>query len=387
MKKIITVILLSLIIAGTATAQLINADRTLFRTQTAKTFDKGQLRIYSNMNFYTKAGDFIGKTQPQNFKIVNYWLVAGNMIFTYGLWNHFDATLGIRVYQDTHYSNEFNLPDDIFLTFRAGSFVFGQGHFKSAFLTSFRFPTGEVHNYPFTPYASGAFEYGFLGAVSFYLDPYLPDRSFNMHYNIGWWNHNEAGKTIYKYERDYYSHKAGDELQATVSSKEFRMALAAVFPTDMFEFRLEMSGILYITPPDPFVYSAEEWAFFTPSIRYKPMDWVSMDIGADFRMSPKERQNTGTMIPDISKTIDMPPNYPDWRVHLGLNLNFNLLGKGARTVQDYEKERTREKVELIETLMDEKEKAKKAQEQIESLRKVRKEAEEEIKELKKLLEE
>jgi len=369
-------------------AQLPNASRELMHTQTAKTFNKGLLTVYTDMNFFTKAGDFIGQTTPQDFKIVNYWLVAGDAVVGYGITDHFDAALGIRVYQDTHYSNEFNLPDDLFLTLRAGSFRFGQGHFNAALMTSMRFPVGEVHNYPFAEYASGAFEFGFLSAVSLYVDPYLPERSFNMHMNMGFWNHNEAGKTLYTYSQNFDGHQKGDKLVADVSSKDFRMALAAVFPSDMFDFRMELSGILYITKPDNFVYSAEEWAFFSPSIRYKPLDWISMDLGMDFRLSPADRQSTGDMIPDISHSVDMPPNYPSWRVHLGANLALDLAkGKGKRTIRDYEREQAAEQLEVVKSVMDEKEKAQKAQEEIESLRKVRKEAEKEIEELKKMLEE
>ncbi len=180
-------------------SQLPNADRTLLYTQTGQTVDPGRLYIYNEMNFYTKVADFVGNLKPQNFQSANYWLVAGNMAFTYGISEHFDATLGIRVYQDTHYSNEFNLPDDLFLTLRAGNVAFGYGHFKWGLLTSFRIPTGEKHNYPFAEYASGSLEYGFLSALSFYLDPYFPSRSFSIHYNIGIWNHNEKGNTVYKY--------------------------------------------------------------------------------------------------------------------------------------------------------------------------------------------
>ncbi len=367
-------------------AQLTNGAKTLMHTQTATTFEKGKLGMFTNMDFFTKAGDFIGQSKPIDFKTVNYWLVAGNAIFTYGIMDHLDATLGIRVYQDTHYTNEFNLPDDLFLTLRAGSFVFGQQHFQAGFLTSFRIPTGEVHNYPFTEYASGALEYGFLAAFSFYEDQYLPQRSLNIHFNMGFWNHNEAGKTIYTYQHFFHTHQKGDKLIATKSSKEFRMALAAVIPSPMFDFRAELSGMLYITEPDNFVYSAEEWAYFSPSIRYKPVDWLSLDIGADFRLSPGDRQNTTADIPDISKSIDMPSSYPAWKVYMGANLSLNLLGKGQRTIRDYETRQRQEETRLIESILNEKQKAKKAEKEVENLRKVRKEAEKEIEDLKKLLE-
>ncbi len=385
MKKPLWSFFIVLLFGSQLMAQLPNGNRTLLHTQTAKTVEKGKLEMFTNMNFFTRAGDFLGQNKPVDFETVNYWLVAGNMAFSYGIMENFDATLGIKVYQDTHYPNEFNLPDDIFLTLKAGSFSSGRGHFNSSAMASFRIPTAEEHNYPFAEYASGSFEFGLLGAFSFYLDPYLPERSFNMHFNMGYWNHNESGSEVYKYHRNYAGHVKGEKLKATRSSQDFRMALAAVFPSDLFDFRMELSGILYLTKPNTFVYSAEEWAFFSPSIRYKPLDWISMDLGADFRISPKERQLTTDEIPDISGSIDLPGNYPEWTIHLGLNIGFNLSGKGTYKTEDYAREKAKQRVDLFETVVKEEEKAQKVQDEIENLRRVRKEAEEEIEKIKEQL--
>ncbi len=394
MKQIFTILFSVLLLTiTTARGQLPNSDRTLMYTQTGKTIEKGRLFIYNEMNFYTKVADFVGNLKPQNFRAANYWLVAGNTAFTYGVHEHFDVSLGLRVYQDTHYSNEFNLPDDLFLTLRYGSLEFGYGHFNAAFLTSFRIPLGEKHNYPFAEYASGAFEYSFLTALSFYLDPYFPHRSLSLHYNLGIWNHNENGKTLYTYEYTYQDpfgniHPKGEELKATRNSVDLRMALAAVIPTDMFDFRFELSGILYLQKPDGFVYSAEEWAFFSPSIRYKPVSWASLDLGADFRISPSERQWTNPIIPDLSEKLDLPKNYPSWRIHLGANLNLQLLKSNVQKAEDlYEREQIEQNREFFDTVLREKQKSEDIQSEIDSLKKLRRETEKEIKELKKLLEE
>jgi len=377
MKRILTLFLM-VFFTSSAFAQLPNGEKTFIRTQTANTYEKGQLGIYTNMNFYSKAGDFLGQgLKPSTFNKVNYWLVAANAVFTYGLMEHLDASLGVRIYQDTHYSNEYNLPDDLFLTVKYGGFKSGRNHFSHAFMTSFRFPTGEVHNYPFTEYASGAFEYALMYAVSYYADPYLPNRSFSTHFNAGWWNYNELGKTL-------YTRSNGEELKATVNSSDFRMALAFSYPTGLFDFRLELSGILFIQQPDAFVYSAEEWAFISPSIRYRMTNWVSADFGLDFRVSPVDRNGTSG-IPQISSNVDLPPNFPNWRVQMGLNFDLNLLSTNKTSAMDYEQQTAREKAKVFETVIEEKEKANAVQDEIENLKKIRKDAEKEIDELKKML--
>jgi len=263
-KKLASIFIATLLVipvAGQSPENLGVSD--LIHTQTAETFEPGRLDFKANMNFFTKLGEFLGDPvlKPADFSAANYWLVASNLTATVGIAKNFDASVSLRLYQDTHYSNEFNLPDDIFITLKTGSHFFARRRFAAAFLSSFRIATGEVHNYPFAEYASGAFEYGFYGALSFYSDPYLRDRSFSMHYNIGWWNHNESGTTLYKFRN-------GTELKATRNSSNLQMNLGAIMPVGLFDIRFELSGILFTSDPDSFVYSAEEWAFFSPSIRY-----------------------------------------------------------------------------------------------------------------------
>jgi len=88
-----------------------------FHTHEARVFAPGKLTFYTNTNFYTKLGEFLGSARP-GFEATNYWLTAANLGFSYGLFDNVDATLSLRVYQDTHYENEFNLPDDIFFTLK-----------------------------------------------------------------------------------------------------------------------------------------------------------------------------------------------------------------------------------------------------------------------------
>ena len=376
MKKllIITVLLFGL---QNVWAQLPNGEKSLIHTQTGKVYSKGQFGLYSNMNFYSKIGDFLGDVRPESFESVNYWLVASNFVMTYGIMEHFDASLGVRLYQDTHLDNEFNLPDDIFLTLKAGSFTFGRNRFSQAVMTSFRIPTGESHNYPFTEFAPESFQYAIMYALSYYSDPYLPDRGFNAHFNMGWWNYNELGSVL-------YTRANGDELKGTVNSSDFRMALGFVFPTGVFDFRLELSGMLFLRKPNSFVYSAEEWAFLSPSVRYKPIEWISLDLGLDFRISSGDRNNTSG-IPEISSSVDLPPNFPDWKVQLGLNLNLNLLSDNATSDLSYEQQEARKKIEMFEAIVEEREKSASVQGEIDNLKKIREEAEKEIEELKKIL--
>jgi len=377
MKKL-TVLILLILIYTTCLAQ--NPGSTgsfgLFHTHDSRVFNPGRFDLSTNTNFFTKVGEAIGQTSS-DFDAVNWWLVASNLSFTYGIFNHLDATFSIRLYQDTHHNNEFNLPGDLFFTLKTGSYLFGRNRLGAGFLASARIPTGEVHNYPFAEYASGALEYGFSGVLSYFSDPYFPDRSFHMHYNIGWWNHNEKGEAI--------PLPKGEDRIATVNSSNLQMALAGVLPLGIFDFRLELAGILNTSDPDPFIYSAEEWVYLTPSIRFKAYDWISMDLGVDIRVSPEDRQRTRG-VPDVSQDLDLPKNYPPWKVQLGVNISL-LPSKKKENLIDLQDEAFQRSIRLYELIQREQEKAKDVEKEIDKLRKDRQAADEEIEKIKKALEE
>jgi hypothetical protein len=377
MKKISLILLIVFCTAVFSQPRI--GSRGLIQTQSARTFDKGRLEIHSNMNFFTRATQWIGSTaEPQDFSATNYWLVASNLAVTYGIFDNLDFTIAPRVYQDTHYSNEYNLPDDIFLNLKAGSFGFARRHMYGGAILGFRLSTGEQHNYPFAEYASGAVEYGFTGLFSYFLDPYLPERSLNMHLNLGWWNHNEAGKVLYKFAN-------GTELKGTKNSTEFQYALGFAYPTAMFDYRLETNGIAYIDQPDAFVYSRENWMYVTPSIRYKPTSWFSVDFGVDIRLIGDK--NTTTGVPDKSPADFDLPNYAPWKVQMGLNLTILPLATGARSSADVERDEFQRRVDFFQEIVEDRARSEEVQEELQKLIQEREEAEKELEELKRILEE
>ncbi len=372
-------LLLLLLIVSTAFSQPPNGSKSLIHTQSARTFESGRLEVHTDMNFFTRATEFIGSgTKPAGFTAVNYWLVAGNLTATYGILDNFDVTLASRLYQDTHYANEYNLPGDIFLTLKGGSFAFANRKMYAALMSTFRFATGEQHNYPFTEYASGALEYSFTGALSFFADPYLPDRSFNAHLNLGWWNHNEASKVLYTFSN-------GNELKATKNSSELQYALGAAYPTALFDYRLELFGSAFISQPDEFVYSRENYMYITPSIRYKTFSFMTVDIGADIRVIGTKDETSG--VPNITNPDFDLPNYAPWRVHLGLNLTLLPFTSVTKTEAEVQHDEFNKRVEFFQKIVEERQKSEDVQEELDRLKEERKEAENELEELKQIMEE
>jgi len=344
--------------------------RSLLHTHTGKTFEQGQLEIHSNMNFYTKLADYLDPTlNPGDFESHNMWLVAGNVIITYGLSDNLDITIAPRVYQDIQAKDNYNLPDDIFFTLKAGSFSFANRKFFAAGMLNFRIPTGETHNYPHAEFASGAFEYGISSAFSFYSDPYLPDRAFSAHLNLGWYNHNEAGKEIY------------GTYKSKVNSSELQYGLGFLFPIDIFEFMLEFNGISFMQQPDPYVHGRENWTYVTPSVRYKPYHWLSLDLGIDLRISSDQEETITSRA-----NLDIP-NYADWKAVLGVNLKVLPFTSSSKSSQEVEREQFNKRVDFFQNIIEERERVEDVQEELDKLKQEREDAEKELEELKQILEE
>jgi hypothetical protein len=345
-------------------------------TQTGRVYEPGRVEIGTNLSFFTKLSDYIGTGTLSNFTAANYWLVTNNFKLSLGLFNNFDLTIAPRLYQDTHYANEYNLPEDIFVTLKAGDIAFANRQMYFATMLNFRFGTGEQHNYPFAEFASGGLEYGLSTAFSYYTDPYLPDRSFSAHLNVGWYNHNEAGTTLYKL-------KNGTELKSQVNSSELQYGLGFAYPVDLFEFRLEVNGINYLTQPDTMVYSRENYTYVSPSFRYKALDWISIDLGAQIRISPDEEETKG-----VKNFVDLDlPNYSSWRAVIGVNLKILPIGRPADTPETIERKKFNKRIDFFQNIIEEREKAEDVQEELDKLQTEREEAEKELEELKQILEE
>jgi len=384
MKKISLVLVFMFI--GMAFSQPPNGSKSLIHTQSARTFESGRLEVHSSMNFFTRASDFIGSgAKPADFKAVNYWLVSGNMALTYGIMDHLDFTVAPRIYQDTHYSNEYNLPGDVFLTFKGGSFAFAGRRMYGALMTTIRLGTGQVHNYPFTEYASGATEYAFTGALSYFMDPYLPDRSFNAHLNVGWWNHNEASHMLFPETKNSKGVVTIPERDATKNSTELQYALGLVYPTEMFDYRLELYGTNFISQPDEWVYSRENYTYLTPSIRYKALSWISMDFGIDIRISSDK--NTTAGVPDkTSENLDLP-NYSAWKVQMGLNIKLLPFTSNRKTAAEVERDQFNQRVKFFQKIVQDRQRSEQVEEQLDQLKEERKQAEKELEELKQIMDE
>jgi hypothetical protein len=352
--------------------------RGFLHVQSASTLYKGTFDVETNLNFYTKVGDYLGDQKPANFAAVNWWDVQFNSVFSYGALDHLDLTLMWRLYQDTNRlglngeQQGENVPEDLFLDIKTGSWGVSNNRFHLGFLVSGRIPTASYYNYFFEPYSAGGVEYGFTGLASYFNDPYLHDRSYSVHLNLGYYNHNDAGKTLYE---------LGDQIwKADGNSTEIQYGLAFSYPTELFQLNLEFWGINFMSQPDTMAYSRENFMYLTPMVRFTPNPWFNFYLGLDVRLSSAENTSS-SLLPAPSSNLNLP-NYPSWKLHLGLE--FRIMPVGGR----YGAEKPGQtKVDFYESLLKDSQKSDKIEEELRRLRKEREQAEKELEELRQMLEE
>ncbi len=373
LHKVMLLLLTPILVFGST-----NGSKSLWHTQMGRTLSPGRLELRTDMNFYTKVGDYLGQDKPEDFVTVNYWDVQGNALLTYGVMEHLDASLLVRTYQDVHHGeDEANIPGDIFLDIKTGGWELRSPKFNFATLLSLRFPTGNVHNYPFEPYASPAITTGFNMVFSYYNDPYLADRDISAHVNVGYELYNEAGKVIYE--------TSSTKFYADGNSAALTYAAGLVFPTTLFDLTLEMHGLAFTSQPDSMVYSRENFVYLTPGIKVKPFAWMAFKMGFDFRLS-SDTEESADILPAPNQNLDLP-NYTKWKFRMGVDFTIMPVVSFTKSRTEIEREDLGRKVEFFEEIIQERQKAEKVEDELKRLRSQREEAEKELEELRQLLEE
>jgi len=359
---LIPVLIIFLAQAGLGQNPGTTASYGLLYTHEGRNLRAGQLNFYFNTNFYSKQ---------------HAWLWANNLAASVGVFNNLDLSATLRIYQTTNYTNKQNVPDDIFIAVKPGSFIFEQGRFAGGFIVGARIPVGEVHNYPFAEYSSGSFEYGIKGAISYYIDPYLPHRSTSIHFNAGWWNHNTKGREI---DLPDSTKRTADK-----NASKIEIALALKQPlSSLFSLNFELYGYLFTAVPEPFVYSGEDMTVFTPSLEYRPTKWLSLTSGMDIRINSADRNRTSG-VPEFDSPLNELNNYPPWKLHI--NLTFHAMGseKERNSLVDYDNRRIRKLAEFYDMIEVQKEKSKEVEKDVQDMRKKRETTDNEIRNIKDTL--
>jgi hypothetical protein len=161
------------------------------------------------------------------------WDVQGLVSLNYGLGKHFDLTLTPIAYQDVHQGATEEYPWDTFLALKLGSLGPKASSLNYGFELGARFPTGERHNVIYEDYTAGTIEVGLNSLLSFAYDPLYPEDALNVHANLGYWHHNDAGEKLIP----SILHPENNVIHP---SQHVKYGLGFVIPTADFNYGLEI---------------------------------------------------------------------------------------------------------------------------------------------------
>lgn len=352
-----------------------HAGRGLSYVKSAWNLEQGYLAGYAHSRFYGKVSPVITGNPPT---AITYWNVQGGFAFNYGISEHVEVGLNQIIYQDNHAGGKgYNLLDDLLLSVKLGSFGQRGSGSTYGFDVITRFPVAGNHNLAFEPYRSNRVSFGFDGKYTYAVDPIYPEDGTTFHLNLGYWNHNDNGQQLTPASPQV------DLTRVQGATQEFRFATGMVFPTDRFEFSLEMFGTLFLSQPPATAYGRENFAYIVPKIRYKALLWLDIDMGVDLRLWGGQDE---TNYQFLSGTIAQFPNYPTWRINLGTRVTLLPISIYSINDRDILMKKAVTRRELFEKIIREQRESASAEEELARIKEERRKAEQELDRLRQILE-
>jgi hypothetical protein len=338
----------------------------LFYTQSARIIPKGYLEFFGGTRYY-------GKIATSGKDAYTLWNVQCFTSFNYGAGKHIELALSSIIYQDTNRGEKesVNIPDDIFLTLKVGSFNSMESPFVFGGMLGVRFPAARRHNIIYENYSAGGFEVNLSGLMSYYSNVSFPKEGWSLHTNLGYLNHNDVGKKL--------TDNDDDPVPKSMSS-EILFNTGLFYPTGIFNFSLELCARHFLVRPPETAYSREFVSYLTLGVYYNPYRWMTFEISFDFQLFSGEDLSDYENSSLWSPPEDFP-NYPTWRGMLGVKLAILPVSRYTK-----DSEITIDRRTILQKMMKEQQDTDNAQIELLRIRSERKRVEEELERLRKLLE-
>lgn len=353
-----------------------NGGLGLIYVQSAWTVEPGFLSIGSHSRFFGKNANYVDRTP------LTVWDVSGRLNFNYGLGKHVEVSATPVIYQDTNLSGDkVSSPDDLFLAAKFGSFAATGSSVSYGLLASARFPLGKASNVPFEPYSSSNVGWGVTGLMSYSMDPLYPTDATNIHFNLGYWNHNDVGAGLVE--------NGTIGTLPTKMTQELKYGFGVKVPKNSIDFSFEIYGNAFLQAPPTSAYSRESYLYLTPAVYYSPMNWVTLNAGIDIRLfNSKDKTLYADDGSGAVRTLpNEQPNYPGWRLVFGTSFNILPTSSYRLSERDLLMQKAQSRRELFEQIIREQNETESAEAELERIRAERIRAEKELERLRKILEE
>ena len=380
MRKICFMILI--LSAACLTAVPFQGGQGLIYLQSAHVLKKGFLDVSGGTRYFGKIASY----SDSDRRAYTLWVVKGTLAFNYGLSEKVELFFAPVFYQDTNRSGKtalakkgINMPDDLFLGVKFGSFQKLESPTVFGGRLMLRIPTADTHNVIYEEYSAGSLEIHLQGLFSYYSNLTFPDAGWSVHANIGYINHNDVGQSLTSAEND-------DTPQAM--SAELTVGAGVRIPAGLFDFSLELNSSSFLTKPPITAYSREYSTYLTGGVYYNPRPWLTFQMGLDLRLISEGdlsvyAGNAGSHLAP-PPTAEFP-NYPSWRGILGFKVA--LLPISVRTTDEEELRRqSRDRRAILERMMNEQQDTQDAEAELERIKNERQRVEQELERLRRLLE-
>lgn len=277
--------------------------RGLVHLVSAWNLDRGVATVHAYSSTYFK-NDVVRGANGESVGIT-FWDIQGALSVNYASGRHVEWSATQIVYQDNHKGGKgYNLPDDLFLKLKIGSLGSLASPFRFGFQIETRIPVASKHNVVLEPYASGRVEGGVTGLLTYSPDLLIPEHAFNLHLNLGYWFHNDAGLRI-------------NGRPVLGPSRFVSYGIGFAVPARKFDFVLELTGRAYVERPPETVFSRDDFIFLTPGLFYRPYQNVSLQAGFDLRLTSTPQAASAARLPSPNF-----PTYPPWRLRVGMKIAF-----------------------------------------------------------------
>ena len=363
--------------ASPARAQM-NASRGPLVVRSAWTLEPGYLTLLTHTRFFGKVSQLPQAQGGAN--AVTIWNVQGGMSLNYGISKHFEASFVPMIYQDTNKKTNkgYNLLDDLFLLLKVGSLGSKGGSLSYGFDFGLRFPTAKEHNVVFESYSAGKTSFGANAMVSYARDPLYAEDAFSMHFNLGYWNHNDVGEKLTPVN------VTNDNDRVLNMTQELSYGVAMLFPMEKFDFRFETHGRTFLQKPPENAFSRESVTYISPGVTYKPYRWMTLLVNADVRVT-NAADETNYKKPGVNPIANLP-NYASWRLTLGTKIAILPTSLYAISERDILMRKAESRRELFEQIIKEQRETESAEEELERIKDERRKAEKELERLRRILE-
>ena len=373
LKFIFIIFVVAAMIPTFVNAQLIfNGNRGLNYVHSASTLPAGFLttKLYSR-GYSTVSNEPSGS--------INIYDLNGRLSINYGLSKHFELAVTPLLYGDTNFGGELNNPGDVFMSVKFGSLGSPGSSLTYGLSVNTKVPLAKVYNIPFEPYGAKRIGFGATGMISYSKDALYPDEALNLHFNLGYWNHNDVGVKL--------TNNVAAAKPASMS-QEILYAMGVRVPKNKFEFSAELYGNFFLKAPPESAYSRENYLYISPAASYKLTRWMSLSLGADLRIfESSDKTLYAPAAAGIPRTLaSAQPNYAGWRLNFGTHFSLLPTKMYRPNQRDVLLQKAENRRELFEKIIREQRATESAEAELERIKAERVRAEKELARLRRILE-